>query len=113
MISKSAANAIDLDNERVLSLGQAARYVSDKFPERRGGRPLNLSTVHRWVGRGVKGIRLEVIQVGGTRTTTIEAIHRFFERLAGREPAAVVARPSISQNRRVAAAEKSLEQAGI
>ena len=112
MISKSTTNAIDLDNERVTSLKGAACYVSDKFPDRRGGRPLNLSTVHRWAGRGVKGVRLEVIQVGGTRITTIEAIHRFFQRLAGEEPATVVA-TSVSQKRRVAAAEKSLEEAGI
>jgi hypothetical protein len=103
---------IDINNERPFSPKEAACYISDKFRDRRGGRPLNISTVHRWIGRGLRGIRLEAVSAGGTRFTTAEAIHRFFDRLAGREPAAV-GTTSISQKRRVAAAEKSLEQAGI
>ena len=105
-------NLIDIDHEQLISLAGASRYVTKRFGDRRGGRPLNVSTIHRWVGRGLKGIHLESIQVGGTRFTSAEALHRFFERLAGRDPV-VVRQTSASHMRRVAEAEKVLDKAGI
>jgi hypothetical protein len=48
---------------------------------RRGGRPLNPSTVWRWHARGVRGIRLETGVQGGLRVTTAEAVERFFDRV--------------------------------
>ena len=38
----------------------------------------HVSTVWRWVLRGVKGHRLESFLVGGRRYTTREAVGRFF-----------------------------------
>lgn len=107
-----AATLIDIDQERRLSLKEAALLITKQFPDRRGGRALNLSTVHRWASRGLKGIRLEIVQVGGTRFTTAEAVHRFFEMLAGRDPVAIQ-QSSASHRRRVTEAEKVLEKAGI
>jgi hypothetical protein len=56
------------------------------IPRRRGGRKLHRSTVMRWVNPGLRGVRLEAIRVGGTLCTTIEALQRFFERLAAPRP---------------------------
>ncbi len=52
------------------------------IPRRRGGRKLHKSTAFRWAKPGVRGIRLEVIRVGGTLCTTVAALQRFFEALS-------------------------------
>lgn len=54
--------------EKLLSLNEAAKAIP--------GRP-HISTVRRWISYGVGGIRLETVQIGGRRYTSIEAIERF------------------------------------
>ena len=51
------------------------------IPRRRRGRKLHKSTAFRWANPGVRGIRLEVLRIGGTLCTTVPALQRFFERL--------------------------------
>ena len=51
------------------------RRVSDYVP----GRP-HISTVWRWINRGIRGHRLETMHVGGRRYTTEQAITRFLEK---------------------------------
>ena len=99
-------------NETLLSIPEAAKYVSKRVKGRQGGRKLNVATVYRWTDRGIRGIRLECTQVGGTRATSVEALERFFARLAGNEPAPARATPA-SKKRAVAAAERLLDKAGI
>ena len=41
---------LDLSNETIISIGQAARLIPG-----RGGRPMNFSTVWRWIMKGAKG----------------------------------------------------------
>lgn len=60
-----------IQNETVLSF-QAA---SDAVP----GKP-HVSTLHRWANEGLGGVRLEAFKLGGRRFTTLEALHRFFEK---------------------------------
>jgi hypothetical protein len=79
-------NTIDFNLEQILSFAEAAKYVASRFRGQRNG--LHLSTVHRWASRGIKGVRLESIVVGGTRCTSAEALQRFFTRLAGDDGAA-------------------------
>jgi hypothetical protein len=45
------------------------------------GRP-HISTLMRWALRGVKGVRLETVVIGGRRFTSLEAIQRFIARLS-------------------------------
>jgi hypothetical protein len=68
--------AIDLVREQVLRPTQAARWLG-----RRLRRPVHVSTVYRWFS-GLRGRRLEFVQIGGTRVTTVEALERFFAELA-------------------------------
>ena len=42
------------------------------------GRRISPSTLHRWRLRGCRGIKLETLLIGGTRTTSAEALQRFF-----------------------------------
>ena len=41
------------------------------------GQPPHISTVWRWISKGVDGVTLESVRVGGLRYTTKEAISRF------------------------------------
>jgi hypothetical protein len=59
-------------NEHLISTTQATREVP--------GRP-HVSTVWRWINRGVRGVKLETVMVGGRRFTSREAIARFNERI--------------------------------
>jgi Protein of unknown function (DUF1580) len=68
---------IDISKEQVLPLTGATKHV----PRRRRGRPTHVATLYRWSDPGLHGIRLEVIQCGGTLCTSLEALQRFFNRL--------------------------------
>lgn len=59
---------IDLARESLLTLSAAATMLP--------GRP-HISTMHRWRLRGVRGVRLETILVGGRRYTSWQALERF------------------------------------
>jgi hypothetical protein len=67
--------------ETLITLAQAAALPW--IPRRRGrsGR-LHVSTMWRWALKGIRGIKLEVVKVGGTLCTSAEALQRFFDRLA-------------------------------
>ena len=60
---------IDLNQETLISLPQATKPTP-------GGR-IHISTLHRWSLRGIRGVRLETVLVGGKRFTSREALDRF------------------------------------
>ncbi|TWU44143.1 hypothetical protein Q31b_16790 [Novipirellula aureliae] len=107
--------AIDVFNEEVVSLSEATK----RLPKVRNGKKLHLSTLFRWAQAGKIAndgmrVRLETIQVGGTKCTSLEAMQRFFDRLTGKVE--VVTPPSIThreQRRRHERAMKELEEMGI
>ncbi len=59
---------IDLQSESLLSLPAAAKSLP--------GRP-HIASLYRWFQRGVHGVKLETILVGGKRFTSREALQRF------------------------------------
>ena len=79
-----------------------------------------LATLYRWATHGCRGVRLETIQIGGTKCTSQEALQRFFNRLSNphqdsRVNEAVTSQSS-SDSRRVRESEavvKQLEQLGL
>ena len=98
---------IDLASEKVLTLNDATQHL----PRRRGGKRPHISTLIRWSERGVRGIRLEVIRVGGTLCTSLEALQRFCDRLTTGVDAPA---PTTRRRRReIAKAEQALSEAGI
>ena len=66
--------AIDAVNEELITFGQAARRARPK-----GQRPAAPCTIWRWHRKGVSGVKLETICIGGTRYTSAEALKRFFD----------------------------------
>lgn len=94
-----------LDNEHLLTPAEATR----EFP----GRPA-LRTIWRWMQRGVRGVKLESITIGGRRFTSREAGQRFIEATTA---AAATDRPKGQFTRERAEAldraERELDESGI
>lgn len=101
---------IDLEAETVFRLAEAPKYL----PMGRGGRRVHVSTVFRWAQRGIRGVKLDTIRVGGALHTSTSALQRFAEQLTklsgngGNQ-----AGPSPSVRRRAAAAEVELRREGF
>lgn len=74
---------IDLAAEKLIPL----RDVPSCLPLRPNGNRLHISAVYRWTLRGIKGVVLETVRIGGTTYTSREALQRFSERLTGPVPA--------------------------
>lgn len=83
----------------------ALRNVPRCLPPRPNGKRLHISAVYRWTLRGIRGVVLESIRVGGTTYTSREALQRFSERLTGVAPAESPVNP-VSRAR-----QRQLEQA--
>lgn len=77
-----ARRCLDVSLETIINLHNAAGYMRRRFHEKK--RP-HLATVYRWTTRGLQGIVLESVQIGGKRYTSLEAIQRFIERLSSSE----------------------------
>lgn len=74
---------------------------------------VNVATVWRWCTRGVRGVKLESLAVGGRRYTSAEAFERF---LAATNPESTSTPPAPTPHQRrkaIEAAEKELAKAGI
>jgi Protein of unknown function (DUF1580) len=84
---------ISLERETLIPLSHCPRL--GVLPVRRAGRPIHAATWHRWAIKGLRGVRLETIRVGGTRCTSLAAIERFFQALTAATPRACL---SISKN---------------
>lgn len=99
---------IDLSTETVVTLTDAINHL----PERRGGKRPHVATLYRWGQRGIRGVRLEILQVGGTKCTSLEALQRFFDRLSADGQPAPVRTPKQRQ-RAIDRAEAELAEAGL
>lgn len=72
------------------------------------------STIWRWTGRGVAGVKLEFFIVGGRRFTTLEAFARFVEATtAAANGAAPVTRTNRQRDAAISRAEAELAKAGV
>ena len=79
----------NLDQESLITF----RDLAKNLPLGKGGRPVSISTLHRWRIRGIAGgIKLEAIRVGGRWCTSRAAFDRFNARVT----AAKSASPSIA-----------------
>jgi hypothetical protein len=102
---------IDLEIEQLITLPQAARLV----PPARNGKKTHVSTILRWILRGVDGAHLEGARLGGRWFTSRGALQRFAERLTPNLDGerAMAPRSPTARERAVARAERRLEKVGI
>jgi hypothetical protein len=110
----------DLTTERPIGLREAAKIP----PSFRQDTPTHISTVLRWITKGVKlangeVVRLEGARLGGRWTTTIEAVERFMQRLTtgalGDVPSANTppARTTRQRRRELERVDRELDAAGL
>ena len=97
----------DLLSEELAPLSRATRWV----PSIREGTGVNPSTIWRWINRGVRGIRLEHLEIGGVTMTSREALSRFFAHLTNGDAAPPPR--SAALEREHARAKKELAEIGI
>lgn len=60
-------------DERLLTLTESVAHLATRGVVR------SEMTLRHWAGRGVRGVRLETLHVGGRVYTSAEALQRFFE----------------------------------
>lgn len=95
---------IDPDIEDIITLGEACRLIPPQ-----GIAPC---TMARWIQRGVRGVVLETVIIGGRRLTSREALQRFFSaQNADQTPAPSIT--SSQRQRQSEAARRELEKMGI
>lgn len=99
---------IDIMKEDLIPL----RDVTKLLPPTRRGRRIHVSCVYRWIGRGLKGHRLEFIQVGGSTYTSREALQRWTEKLTS-PPHSITSHPSTSSSDDQAVMERVARKLGI
>ena len=97
---------IDIFTEDILTLNSAAA----ELPRRRKRSRPHVATLYRWAQRGLGGFRLETIQVGGTRCTSLEALTRFFCQL---NKTSTPSTPSRLRRKTMDAAEKMCVDKGL
>ena len=98
---------ITLHTETLIPLRDAPKHL----PPRPNGKRLHISACYRWIKRGVRGVFLESIRIGGTTYTSLEAIQRFADALTGGVPAipARVTPPASARGNRNAARRLEIE----
>ena len=67
---------IDISTEELLLI----RDVPGFLPPRPNGKRVHVSAIYRWLAKGVRGMKLEAIKLGGSTYTSREALQRFAER---------------------------------
>ena len=80
--------------------------VPKQLPRRASGRRVHVSAVYRWISRGVRGVCLEAIKIGGTTYTSVEALQAFAQHRsrADRPPS-----PSVARKRQMNRAEREAQ----
>lgn len=66
---------IDTYKESIVSIDDAAKHVS-----KISGKKRNRAVLLRWINRGVSGVKLDAIRIGGEIFTSCEAINEFLNR---------------------------------
>lgn len=97
-----------MDSNNAIPIGKSAKYFPGKRP--------HITTIYRWMQRGVRGVRLETFTVGMRRYTSQEAIDRFVQQTTAAAPHAEVAQHaalSKARLRQIEQAERELDEAGI
>ena len=95
--------AIDIETEEMVPITRSPMHIP--------GRP-HISTVVRWCTRGVRGLVLESVIVGGRRFTSVEALSRFVAHLSS-PGVATSSRVTQQQRAEMEAVERRLDGHGI
>lgn len=65
-----------LDDQDLIPIGEVQKHL----PVRPGGKRIHKSVVYRWALKGVRGVRLETLHIGGRVYTSLAALQQFTQR---------------------------------
>lgn len=65
-----------LDDQDLIPIGEVHKHL----PMRPGGKRIHKSVVYRWALKGVRGVRLETLHIGGRVYTSLAALQQFTQR---------------------------------
>jgi len=111
---------IDTTVEDPIPIVQLSQLYPHKVPGTRG-KPVSPMTVENWTKKGIRGIKLEVLVVGGRLCTSLAALDRFYQevtrsKVLGDRPgwgsSAWQGRSNKARQRAAEKASKRLEEAG-
>lgn len=71
---------IDIRSETLRSELISFSTLARQIPPSRNGRPVAISTLHRWK-LGMQGVRLDAVRIGGRWYTSIAAFQKFCDEL--------------------------------
>lgn len=96
--------------ESTIPLQDVPAHLPSRGPN---GRRTHHSTCLRWVLRGVRGVKLEAVRMGGRWMTSLEALDRFTVRVtAAVSPEGTVPASAATDSRREEAVTRELDAAG-
>lgn len=97
--------------ETYIPLTEAAKSL----PPCRAGRPVHVSTFHRWAAVGCRGVKLRTLMIGAVRCTTREWLQQFFEAVTTVADGQIAApqNDSLARKSRIERAKKRLQAAGV
>lgn len=100
---------IEIGHETLIPI----REVPRRLPPRPNGKRVHVSACYRWIQRGVRGVRLEAVRIGGSTYTSIEALQRFADQLTnpGRETTLTITSTTATRQRQIDAAEQRVHEA--
>lgn len=101
--------SIDITQETVIPFSKIPQWTEDNL-----GTRVSPNTAHRWRLRGVRGIKLDTILIGGNRCTSVEKLQSFFNATTRAQDGDSTTLVSFAANsKKVAQAESYLAQDGI
>ncbi len=100
---------MDIQDEEVFPLSEGAA----RLPRRRRGRKTHVASLRRWSKTGLRGVKLEVLRVGGVTCTSVEALQRFFDALTAINGAPPAHKPAGAPRREGGAVEEELDSLDI
>ena len=103
---------IDVRSETVVPVSRVPHHVPRNSDS---GKRIHPSTAWRWVLRGIRGIKLESVLIGGRRHTSLEKLDAFFAATTAAAGASLPpSRPTSRQREaEIRRAEGELDKAGI
>lgn len=97
---------IDITNEDLIRLNEVPKLL----PKRPNGKRIHISAIYRWSQKGIRGIKLATIRIGGTTYTSRQAIQRFGDSQTDNNQSDISQQPQVSNFTRKSQVDKATEQ---
>ena len=114
MNTESSWTGVEFDASDLLPLSSVPNLKW--LPRRRRGAKLSYTCLWRWTTRGVAGVVLQTVRVGGTPCTTESDLRKFFVEVAaakrGEKQTQIIRTPA-RRAREIEAARQQLARSGI